>query len=192
MNDRPNPNTLENAFLIPNEKLAVFIDGSNFFATFRSLNFMPDYALLRKLMYKYGKVLRMYYYTALHQEEDGNIKMQNLVDYLSYNGYIVVTKRAKEYVKSDGLKKIKGNMDIEMAVHAMEMAEHVDHIILFTGDGDFRVLVEALQRKGVRVTVISSIVGVNKTMADELRKQADNFVDLVTFKDEIASIKRGE
>jgi hypothetical protein len=70
-----------------------------------------------------------------------------LVDWLNYNGFAIVTKPAKEFTDSAGRRKVKGNMDIELAVNAMEMAPHVDHIVLFSGDGDFKPLVEALQRR---------------------------------------------
>jgi uncharacterized LabA/DUF88 family protein len=69
-------------------------------------------------------------------------------------------------------------MDVELAVDVMEMGGHVDHIVLFSGDGDFRRLVEAVQKKGVRVTVVSSIKTQPPMVADELRRQADIFVDL--------------
>ena len=104
-----------------------------------------------------------------------------LVDWLDYNGFTVVTKATKEYVDSAGRRKVKGNMDIELAVDAMELAEHIDEMILFSGDGDFRSLVEAVQRRGVRVTVVSTIASQPPMIADELRRQADVFVDLATL-----------
>ena len=104
-----------------------------------------------------------------------------LVDWLDYNGYAVVTKPAKEFVDSTGRRKVKGNMDIELAVAAMEMAEHIDHMVLFSGDGDFRSLVEAVQRKGVRVSVVSTVSTQPSMVADELRRQADEFVDLTSL-----------
>jgi uncharacterized LabA/DUF88 family protein len=102
-----------------------------------------------------------------------------LIDWLDYNGYAVVTKPAKEFVDSLGRRKVKGNMDIELAVDAMEMAGTIDHIVLFSGDGDFRSLVEAVQRRGVRVSVVSTITTQPPMVADELRRQADEFIDLV-------------
>ena len=100
------------------------------------------------------------------------------MDWLDYNGYAVVTKPTKEFVDSTGRRKVKGNMDIELAVAAMEMADHIDHMVLFSGDGDFRSLVEAVQRKGVRVSVVSTVATQPAMVADELRRQADDFVDL--------------
>jgi uncharacterized LabA/DUF88 family protein len=109
-----------------------------------------------------------------------------LIDWLDYNGYIVVTKPTKEYVDAGGRRKLKGNMDVELAVDAMELAERVDQIVLFSGDGDFRSLVEAVQRRGVRVTVVSTISSPPPMIADELRRQADAFTDLVELKSKIA------
>jgi uncharacterized LabA/DUF88 family protein len=101
-----------------------------------------------------------------------------LVDWLDYNGYTMVTKPTKEFTDASGRRKIKGNMDIELAIDVMEMAEHVNHILLFSGDGDFRRLVEAVQRKGVRVTVVSTVRSQPPMVADELRRQADHFLEL--------------
>ena len=77
----------------------------------------------------------------------------------------------------------KGNMDIELTVNAMELAPHVDHIVLFSGDGDFRPLVESLQRQGVRVSVVSTVRSQPPMIADELRRQADNFIELEGLRD---------
>ena len=105
------------------------------------------------------------------------------MDWLHYNGFTMVTKPAKEYTDSMGRRKVKGNMDIELAVDAMELAPYVDHVVLFSGDGDFRPLVEALQRKGVRVSVVSTIRSQPPMIADELRRQADNFIELDELRD---------
>jgi len=112
-------------------------------------------------------------------EDQEYSSIRPLVDWLDYNGYSVVTKPTKEFVDSLGRRKVKGNMDIELAVDAMEMAEHLDHIVLFSGDGDFRSLVEAVQRKGVRVSVVSTNATQPAMVADELRRQADEFIDIV-------------
>jgi uncharacterized LabA/DUF88 family protein len=108
-----------------------------------------------------------------------------LIDWLDYNGYTVITKATKEFIDASGRRKMKGNMDIELTVDAMELAAHVDQIVLFSGDGDFRSLVEAVQRRGVRVTVVSSILSQPPMIADELRRQADVFTDLVELKSKL-------
>jgi uncharacterized LabA/DUF88 family protein len=97
----------------------------------------------------------------------------------------VITKPTKEFVDASGRRKIKGNMDIELAVHVMEMAEYIDHLVLFSGDGDFRSLVEAVQRKGRKVSVISTLATQPPMIADELRRQADHFVDLTTLQSKV-------
>ena len=160
------------------ERIALFIDGANLYATAKSLGFDIDYKRLLKEFHSRGRLVRAFYYTALVEDQEYS-SIRPLIDWLDYNGYAVVTKPAKEFVDALGRRKVKGNMDIELAVDAMEMADHVDHIVLFSGDGDFRSLVEAVQRKGVRVSVMSTITTQPPMVADELRRQADEFVDLV-------------
>jgi uncharacterized LabA/DUF88 family protein len=160
------------------DRIALFIDGANLYATAKSLGFDIDYKRLLREFQGKGKLIRAFYYTALVEEQEYS-SIRPLIDWLDYNGYAVVTKPTKEFVDSMGRRKVKGNMDIELAVDAMEMAEHLDEIVLFSGDGDFRSLVEALQRKGVRVSVVSTITTQPPMVADELRRQADEFIDLV-------------
>lgn len=174
----------------PNEKLALFIDGSNLFATAKALNFDIDYKRLRSFFAEKGILLRANYYTALLEDQEYS-PLRPLVDWLDYNGYTLITKPTKEFTDSRGEKKIKGNMDMELAIDMMGMAEHVDHMVLFSGDGDFRRLVEAVQRKGVRVTVVSSTKTTPSMIADELRRQADNFIELSSMNDEFGRPSNG-
>jgi uncharacterized LabA/DUF88 family protein len=166
------------------ERLALFIDGSNLYAATKALGYDIDYKLLRSEFMRRGKMIRAFYYTALIENEEYS-PIRPLVDWLDYNGFTLVTKPAKEFTDSMGRRKIKGNMDIELAVDAMEMAGHVDHIVIFSGDGDFRPLVEALQKKGTRVSVVSTIRSSPPMIADTLRRQADNFIELEELKDVI-------
>ena len=166
------------------ERLALFIDGSNLYAAAKALGFDIDYKLLRAEFMRRGKLLRAFYYTALLENDDYS-PIRPLVDWLNYNGFSMVTKPAKEYTDSQGRRKVKGNMDIELAVDAMELAPRIDHIVLFSGDGDFRPLVESLQRQGVRVSVVSTIRSQPPMISDELRRQADNFIELEDLKDVI-------
>ncbi len=139
---------------------------------------------MRQEFERRGKLLRAFYYTALLENEEYS-PIRPLVDWLNYNGYAMVTKPAKEYTDSMGRRKVKGNMDIELAVDAMELAPRLDHIVLFSGDGDFRPLVESLQRQGCRVSVVSTIRSQPPMIADELRRQADNFIELDALRDVI-------
>jgi uncharacterized LabA/DUF88 family protein len=164
----------------PREKIALFIDGSNLYATSKALGFDIDYKRLLQEFNARGYLLRAYYYTALAEDQEYS-SIRPLIDWLDYNGYTVVTKPTKEFVDATGRRKIKGNMDIELAVDVMEMADSVDHFVLFSGDGDFRSLVEAVQRKGRKVTVVSTLVSQPPMIADELRRQADHFIDLSTL-----------
>lgn len=162
----------------PQERVAVFIDGANLYAAARALSVDIDYRKLRELFARQSRLLRVVYYTALADDQDYS-PLRPLVDWLDYNGYMMVTKPTKEYTDATGRKKIKGNMDIEIAVDVMAAADHTDHIVLFSGDGDFRSLVEAVQQKGVRVTVVSTIKSNPPMIADELRRQADHFIELI-------------
>lgn len=166
------------------ERLALFIDGSNLYAAAKSLEFDIDYKRLREEFMRRGRLLRALYYTAL-LENDEYSPLRPLVDWLNYNGYTMITKSAKEYTDAQGRRKIKGNMDIELAVDALETAQYVDHIVLFSGDGDFRSLVEAVQRRGVRVSVVSTVRSQPSMISDDLRRQADNFIELDDLRDAI-------
>ena len=168
----------------PREKIAVFIDGANLYATSRSLGFDIDYRRLLKDFQKKAYLIRAVYYTALAEDQEYS-SIRPLIDWLDYNGYKVVTKPLKEFTDAQGRRKVKGNMDIELAVDAMEIADHIDHFVLFSGDGDFRYLVEALQRKGKRVTVASTVKTKPPMIADELRRQADFFLELSQLADDV-------
>ena len=161
-----------------NERIALFIDGANLYATTKALNFDIDYKRLLKEFQSNGYLVRAFYYTALIEDQEYS-SIRPLIDWLDYNGYTMVTKPLKEYYDATGRRKVKGNMDIELAVDAMEMAEHINHMVLFSGDGDFRSVVEAVQRKGVKVSVVSTVTTQPPMIADELRRKADHFVDLV-------------
>ena len=169
----------------PQERIALFIDGANLYAAARALGFDIDYRRLLQVFADKGHLVRAFYYTALVEDQEYS-PIRPLVDWLDYNGYTMVTKPTKEYTDASGRRKIKGNMDIELAIDMMEMAKHLDHIVLFSGDGDFRRLVEAVQRKGVRVTVVSTIRSSPPMVADELRRQADVFIDLSDLSENIA------
>jgi uncharacterized LabA/DUF88 family protein len=169
---------------VPSEKIALFIDGANLYATAKSLGFDIDYKRLLREFHAKGRLIRAFYYTALIEDQEYS-PIRPLVDWLDYNGYTMVTKPTKEFTDAMGRRRIKGNMDIELAIDMLEMAEHIDHAILFSGDGDFRRLVEAVQRRGVRVTVVSTISTQPPMVADELRRQADIFLDIVELQPKI-------
>ena len=165
--------------------IALFIDGANLYATAKTLGFDVDYRRLLKEFQSRGMLLRAFYYTAIIEDQEYS-SIRPLVDWLDYNGYTVVTTMTKEFIDANGRRKIKGSMDIELAVDAMQLAEHIDQMVLFSGDGDFRPLVEAIQRRGVRVTVVSTISSQPSMIADELRRQADVFIDLAELRTKVA------
>ncbi|MBF0447127.1 MAG: NYN domain-containing protein [Magnetococcales bacterium] len=172
------------------ERTMIFIDGSNLYAAIRALGFDFDYRKLLDYFHKRSRLLRSYYYTALGDEQDYS-PIRPLVDWLAYNGYTVITKPTKEYIDPvSGLKRVKGNMDIEIAVGMLQMAPHYDHAVLFSGDGDFRCVVQAAQDMGKKVTVISTLKTHPPMIADELRRQADAFLELNDIREEL--IRDGE
>lgn len=167
------------------ERVVLFIDGPNLHATAKSLGFDIDYKKVLAYFREKGRLIRAIYYTTV-LEQDEFVSIRPLVDWLEYNGYTLVTKPAKEFIDSMGRRRLKGSMDVELAVDAMRLSPHMDHAVLFTGDGDFRSLVAALQRQGNRVTVISTLQAQSPMIADELRRQADQFYDLADLATVIA------
>jgi uncharacterized LabA/DUF88 family protein len=166
-------------------RIALFIDGANLHATARTLGFDIDFKRLLKEFEGRGSLLRAFYYTAVFEDQEYS-SLRPLTDWLSSNGYTVVTKAVKEFTDASGRRKVTANMNIELTIDAKELAEHVDQIVLFSGDGDFRSLVEAVQRRGVRVTVISTISSQPPMIADELRRQADVFTDLAELQPKLS------
>ena len=166
------------------ERIALFIDGANLYATAKSLGFDIDYKRLLGFFRQKGHLVRALYYTALAEEQEYS-SIRPLIDWLDYNGFTMVTKPTKEFTDATGRRKVKGNMDIELAVDAMRLSDALDHIVIFSGDGDFRSLVSALQQKGKRVSVVSTLQTQPPMVADELRRQADQFIDLADLETQI-------
>ena len=165
-------------------RTALFVDGVNLYSTAKALGLDIDFKRLLTEFQSHGTLVRALYYTTVNEDQEFSA-VRPLLDWLAYNGFTVVTKPAKEFIDADGHRKLKGNMHIELAVNAMELAEHIDQIVLFSGDGDFRSLVEAVQRRGVRVTVVSTISSQPPMVADELRRQADVFTDLMELRSQL-------
>jgi len=168
----------------PDERVALFIDGSNLYATAKALGFDIDYKRLLGFFRKRSRLVRAIYYTALMDDAEYS-PIRPLIDWLDYNGYKVVTKPAKEFTDSMGRRKVKGNMDIELAIEVMQLCDSLDHVVLFSGDGDFRSLIAAVQAKGRRTSVVSTLTTRPPMVADELRRQTDQFIDLAELRDEI-------
>lgn len=163
--------------LYPTDRLALFIDGANLYSSVRALNADLDFKKMVESFRDRAVLTRAYYYTAVMEGEEFS-PIRPLIDFLDYNGFRVVTKPVKRFTDAQGQTRTKGNMDIELAVDMLELAPHIDHAILFSGDGDFRRVVEAVQARGVRVTVISTLKVQPPHIADELRRQADDFIEL--------------
>lgn len=164
------------------ERVAIFIDGANTYAASKAAGYELDYrSVLDYYQKKYG-IVHAYYYTAL-EAPDIHSPVRQLADWLDFNGYMVRTKPTKEFFNSDGDRKIKGNMDVDLVVDAMKLAPHIDRLILFSGDGDFKPLLQAVQEIGVHTTVVSALENCRPRMvADELRRQTNAFIDLHTMR----------
>ncbi len=176
--------------MYPGEKTAIFIDGANLYKTARNLGFDMDYKSLLAKSKENTHLVRAYYYTSIQEDKSQDYSpLRPLVDWLDYNGYTMVTKTTREFIDSQGRKRFKGSVDIELTVDMLLLAPHLDHIILFTGNGDFRRAIEAMQNQGVRVTVVSTVKSSPPMASDELRRQADLFIDLFDLEDIIG---RGE
>lgn len=173
----------------PDERFAIFIDGANFYSTAKSLDFDIDYKNLLTYFSAKGRMIKAYYFTALRENDDFS-PLRPLLDWLDYNGFHIITKRAKTFTDRDGRTRIKGDMDVEIVVRMMELAPYVDHMLLFSGDGDFRAAVEAVQKLGVRVTVVSSMAVKPSLLADELRRQADAFIEIDDLEREVGRPQR--
>ncbi len=161
----------------PDERVALFIDGANLYSASKALGFDMDYRKLLNEFKQRGRFIRAAYYTAIVEDQEFS-PIRPLVDWLDYNGYSLVTKPAKEYSDATGRRRFKGDMDVEIAVDLMEAAAYLDHAFLFSGDGDFLPAIAAVQRKGVRVSVVSTIKSNPPMAADDTRRAADDFVDL--------------
>ncbi|HFC04244.1 MAG TPA: NYN domain-containing protein [Rhizobiales bacterium] len=175
--------------LYQNERVGLFIDGANLHASLKHLDFDIDYKKLLSFFRDNSQLVRAFYYTAIADDPEYS-GIKPLIDWLAYNGYVLVSKQAKEFVDGKGRKILKGNMDIEIAVDVLAMAGRLDHVVLFTGDGDFRVLVEAVQKAGCRVSAISTSKSRPPMVADELRRQVDQFIELADLESEIGKSRQ--
>lgn len=171
------------------ERLSLFIDGANLYSAARSLGLDIDFKKLLGEFRKRGRLLRANYYTTILETDEHN-PVKPLVDWLSYNGFNTVTKVAREYTDREGRRRVRGNMDVELATDMLLAANYLDHIVLFSGNSDFRRVVEAITAKGVRLTVISTVKSQPQMIGDELRREADVFIDLDELGELVARPRR--
>jgi len=163
-------------------KSALFIDGQSLHHAVKALNFEVDYKRLLAEFERRGPLLRAYYYTTVFETEDVTA-VRPLLDWLKYNGFTVRTMLLREHDDGEGRRRWRRNIGVDLAIDAMETAGYVDNMYLFSGDGNFRCLVRALQRRSVCVTVVSTLRSKPApVVADELRRQADVFLELDDLK----------
>jgi len=167
----------------PGQRVDVLIDGPSFYATTRSLGYEVDYKKFRDHFDEVCDLHRIYYFTAITDNPDDHSPVKPLVDWLGYNGFRTITKPLREFIDPGGRRRTKGNMAVEIATELVNAAEHAEHILLFSGEGDLSYAVDAAQRKGAKVTVVSSLKVDPPAISDDLRRAADRFVDLADVKD---------
>jgi uncharacterized LabA/DUF88 family protein len=156
------------------KRIGIFIDGSNLYWSAKVLGFRVDFTKILKFYKDQGEVTHAFYFTAL-PPKDVQSELRRMIDFIDYNGWTVIQKETKQYLNADGASKLKGNMDVEIAVHVGEVAPFITDLVLFSGDGDFRVLLESIQRRyGIHTTVVSA----RSLVADALRRQSHEFKDL--------------
>lgn len=165
-------------------KLAVFVDGANLYATGRALGFDVDFKRLLHEFCSRGQLVRAHYYTPISEDQDFS-NLRSLIDWLAYNGFSVHARPTKEFTDPTGRRRFRGHMDVDLTVDALELADHIDQLFLFSGDIVFKALIAALQRRGVRVIVVSTIATQPAIVSDELRRQADDFIDLSDLRSRI-------
>lgn len=173
------------------ERVAFFIDGANFYQTARSLNVDIDYRRVLSSFVGEAYLLRANYYTALAEDQEFS-SLRPLMDWLDYNGFHVTTKPMREFTDSNGQRRrVRPSLEVDLTVDALTLCDEVNHVVLFTGDGAYRPLVEALQKRGRKVTVISSLKTNPSMISDDLRRQADHFLDLADLTDRIGRSSDG-
>jgi len=164
----------------PNDRVAIFIDGENIHYSAKHLNMRLDYLKLCRNLAGERRLLRSYFYTAVSNQSEGKI---DFINFLKLNGFTVVTKEIKSFNEMDGGgRNVRGLLDMEMAIDVLDLAPHLDTVILCTGDGDFKPLVLALGRRGIHVEVCA----LREMTSTELIATADAYTDLATLKDDIA------
>lgn len=155
----------------------MLIDGPSIYQICRSLDVEIDYQALRSIFADAGYLVQARYYTTILNDQLYS-PLRPLIDWLSYNGFIVVTRTMKAGQDSEQCRRLDHGIVVALAVDAIEISSRLDHVILFTGNGDFLRLVQLLQRRTVRTTVVGTVNGPSSMSSDELRRQADTFVDL--------------
>ncbi|WP_188129507.1 NYN domain-containing protein [Rhizobium sp. RU20A] len=167
------------------EKVIVFIDGAHFYFVAKSLDFEIDFQKVLAYFKSEAYLVRANYYTAIAEDQEF-IGLRPLVDWLDYNGYRVVTKAYKDLTDPSGKKRVRSSMEMELACDLFEQIDTADHLIIIAGDSDLARLVQTAQLKGKKVTVMSTLTGQLASISDELRRKADQFVDLSGFKEKFS------
>lgn len=195
----------------PHQRVAVFIDGWNFrYATYESFGLRVDYTKLLRYFAENTVLVRAYFYTGewddsaisryaritspddpltkqreMEQQRDGERAFWR---FLNRNGYRVVRKPVRVMTPDEeGTPKMKADLDLEIAIDMLTLAEKCDRIVLVSGDGDFAPLVDAVAKRGVRVAVVSTQAdeafrNARYRASDDLLDAADEFIPIESIR----------
>jgi uncharacterized LabA/DUF88 family protein len=167
------------------ERIGLFIDGADLYSIRRLIGLDIDYLKFLDFFRARGRLVRAYYYTTVIYEPQ-YARLRSQFEWMSYNGFYMVTKPAQETTDDFGRRHLRNRMDVELATDMMEMAPYLDHIMLVSGAGELRPAVAAVQRRGVHVTLISALNARPPLLDPELHRQADTVEDLRSMAPAIA------
>lgn len=170
----------------PTETTYLLIDGVALHHASRANGISVDFKRLLQWLRERTRLVRAIYFTALVEEDDEVISVKPLVDWLDYNGYMTVTKAARIYSNEDGTRRVKGSMNVEIAMMMAELAGIAEHIVLASGDADLIPAVKYVQQRGSRVSVISTLHSRPPCVSDDLRRQTDDYIDIVSIEKHVA------
>lgn len=168
------------------ERIGLFIDGYSLYQTVRAMDLRIDYKALRDLFASKGRLNRVQYFATVNDHDPDEFNPQRKTfDWLQYNGFDVQTIQTRSFTGSDGEIQYRGNASVLMTCYALKHAEHLDHVVILTGNADFAPLITALQERGTRVTMVSTIKN-GSLCSDQLRRSADDFIDLEDLRQQIS------
>ena len=163
-------------------RVAVFVDVPNIMYAAERERVVLDYGKVLDFIIGNREMVRASAYAPISDDPDEKLETQKFVQPFVDLGYRIVTKPLKRYANGS----IKANFDVELAIDVLTMSDRLDIVVLMSGDGDFRRLVELVESKGVRVEVVAF----GPSTAAELRTVADEYTDLNDHLKELCVTKK--